>query len=155
MSIPNGRSDDDANLVLHIRALSRNHLRRSIETSVSVKEYPGGTLTLHLLTNSRAFSTFTPDQSFNSAHITNAQYVNRKSTSPPVGSEVKLYARSARRTLIAQRTNLPSSRWLDLRNVTRPSRSRRVKSSRKTARVMRAVYVTIICGASNSDSYTL
>jgi len=112
-------------------------------------------LTRHPLTNSRAFSTFTPDQSLSSVHTTKAQYVKRRSVSPPVGSEVKLSARLVQPILIEPATDLPSSRWLNLKNVTRPCRSKRVKSSRKMARLIRAVYVTIMCGVSNSDSYVL
>ena len=113
------------------------------------------TPTLHLLTNSSAFSTFTPNQSLNGAHTTKAQYVSRRSASPLVGSDVKLRTQSARRTSKEVVTNRPSSFWFDFRNITRPCRSKRVKSPRRIARVIKAVYVTIICGVSNSDSYML
>ena len=89
--------------------------------------------------------------------MTKAQYVKRRSVSPPVGSDVKLCHRLAQRTStgINTHTHLPSSSWLDLKKVTRPLRSKRAKSSRKMARATRAVYVTIICGVSNSDSFVL
>lgn len=140
--------------MLHTPGQSRNRLRRSGETNVSlVKKHGSGAFTLHFLTNSRAPSTLTPDQSFSSVHITKAQYVKRKSVSPPVGSEVKLHGRLAQRTLMEAKTDLPSPCWLDPRKAMRPCRSKRVKSSRKMARAIKAVYVTIMCGVSNSDSY--
>jgi len=142
------------NLALRIPARHRNHLRTS-STSKRSRKIRQGLLTRHPLTNSRAFSTFNPDQSLSRVHITKAQYVKRRSVSPPVGSEVKLFTWLAKPTSKGPRTDLPSSLWLDLRNVTRPRRSKRVKSSRKMARLIRAVYVTIMCGVSNSDSYVL
>ena len=111
------------------------------------------TLTLHLLTNPSAFSTFTPDQSFNKARITKTQYVRRRSMPPPVGSEVKVRGQLVQQPSVEVGTNLPSSFWLDFRKATRPCRSKRVKSSRRIARVIEAAYVTIICSALNSDSY--